>query len=132
MSWWWFVWVPLVLATAGGAFLLGRSLWRAVVRLLREVAAAGGALSSSGERVSAAVAQAEARRVDTSPTLFDDVTVLRERVRERREARRARRDARFVRHRATWQEWSRASWLERRTAQKRAAAGGGLRRTRLP
>ncbi len=144
---WFWVWALLVVGTLVGAFFLGRHLWRAGVRVLREVGAAGRALGSGAERVSLAVAEAETHRVDTSATMFDDVVVLRERVRERRLARAGRRAERRERHRATWDLWARTGWLERRQAEKaanaekagKAATGersllteGGLRHTRLP
>ncbi len=126
---WFWVWAVLVLGTLAGAGLLARHLWRAGVRVVREASSAGATLSPGAERVSLAVADAEGRRVDTSPTLFDDETELRERVRERRLARAGRRARRYERHRATWRAWARASWLERRLAEK---AGGPPGHGRLP
>jgi hypothetical protein len=142
---WFVVWTLLVLGTLAGAFLLGRHLWRAGTRLLREVSAAGATLGSSGDRISAAVAEAERNRVDTSPTLFDDPVLLRERVRARRLAAAARKAERHARYRATARTWE-EPWLERRTAQtaeQRAARAvqarstdrspaGDLGNTRLP
>jgi hypothetical protein len=119
---WLWVWAALILSALAGAAVVGRDLWRAGVRVVREVSRAGSTLSSGTERVSLAVAEAEARRVDTSPTLFDDETQLRERVRERRLARAGRRALRYERHRATWQVWASAPWLERRQAERRRQA----------
>ncbi|MCZ2261628.1 hypothetical protein, partial [Isoptericola sp. QY 916] len=79
---WGWIWAGLVVATLVGAFFLGRHLWRTGVRALREASRAGEVLGSAADRISAAVAEAEAHRVDTSPTLFDDPVVLRERVAE--------------------------------------------------
>ncbi len=141
---WFWVWALLVVGTLVGAFFLGRDLWRAGVRVLREVSAAGRALGSGAERVSLAVAEAEGNRVDTSATMFDDVVVLRERVQARRLAREGRRAVRRERHRSTWDVWARTDWLERRRAEKAAKSEkaeaavktapvrGGLGHTRLP
>ncbi|MGH3588459.1 MAG: hypothetical protein ACRDQ0_19305, partial [Pseudonocardia sp.] len=82
----------------------------------------GEALGSSGDRISEAVAAAEANRVDTSPTLFDDPTVVRERVAEQRRRRSERSAARRARQETTWRRWDEESWLVRRTAEKAARA----------
>jgi hypothetical protein len=70
--------------------------------------------------------------------MFDDVVVLRERVRARRLAGAGRRADRRDRHRATWDVWARTDWLERRRAEKTGKTEkigpvrGGLGHTRLP
>ncbi|MGF0116808.1 hypothetical protein ACQFYA_10840 [Promicromonospora sp. Marseille-Q5078] len=119
---WGWIWAGLVVGTLVGAFFLGRHLWRVGVRTLREASRAGEALGSAGDRVSAAVAEAEAHRVDTSPTLFDDPTALRERVAQQRRRRAARATERRARQAATWQRWDAESWLSRRTAEKAGRA----------
>lgn len=118
---WWWVWAVLVVGMLVGAFVRGRGLWRSGVRLAREASVAGAALGSAADRISAAVAEAEANRPDTSPVLFDDPTVLRERVAERRRARAGRRVVRRERYRGTWSTWTEQTWLERRQAEKASA-----------
>ena len=115
---WWWVWSVLVVGTLVALFFVGRGLWRSGVGLARQASAASAALGSGAERISAAVAEAEANRPDTSPTLFDDASVVRARVAERRAERQVRRGARQERYRATWQVWTGRSWLERRQAEK--------------
>jgi len=119
---WGWIWAGLVVATLVGAFFLGRHLWRAGMRALREASRAGEVLGSATDRISAAVAEAEAHRVDTSPTLFDDPVVLRERVAERRRLTAERAAARRERRAATWRRWQTEGWLAARTADKAAHA----------
>jgi hypothetical protein len=120
---WGWIWAGLVVGTLVGAFFLGRRLWRAGVRTMREASRAGELLGSAADRVSAAVAEAEAHRVDTSPTLFDDPVLLRERVAERRRLKAERAAVRRDRQAATWRRWDSESWLAARTADKVSHAG---------
>ena len=79
---WFSVWTVLVLATLGGAFLLGRSLWRSAVGLGRELSRAAevtAALADKVEQLNAA-----AGVPDTGATLFADRDVLRARRAELR------------------------------------------------
>ena len=117
---WFWVWALLVVGTLVAAFVGGRHLWRSAVRLAREASRSGTTLGSAAERISAAVAEAEAGRPDTSPTLFDDPVTLRDGVAARRLARDGRRSVRRERHQATWQTWTGGTWLERRQAEKAA------------
>ncbi|MFI2102401.1 hypothetical protein ACH436_03860 [Isoptericola sp. NPDC019693] len=119
---WGWIWAGLVVATLVGAFFLGRHLWRAGVRALREATRAGEVLGSAADRISAAVAEAEAHRADTSPTLFDDPVVLRERVARRRRLKAERSAARRERQAATWRRWGTGSWVAARTADKASHA----------
>lgn len=119
---WGWIWAGLVVATLVGAFFLGRHLWRAGMRALREASRSADVLGSLMDRVSLAVADAEADRADTSPTLFDDPVVLRERVAERRRLKAERAEARRERRAATWRRWQTESWLAARTADKAAHA----------
>lgn len=122
---WSWVWAVLVVGMVVAAFFAGRRLWRSGVRLAREASRASAVLGSAAERISAAVAEAEANRPDTSPTLFDDPTVLQARVEERRVARAGRRAVRRERYRVTWQGWTEQTWLERRQAEKAAGVASG-------
>ena len=60
---WFSVWTVLVLATLGGAFLLGRSLWRSAVALGRELSRAADVTAQLAERVDELQAAA-GRRAD--------------------------------------------------------------------
>ena len=103
---WFSVWTVLVLATLGGAFLLGRSLWRSAVALGRELSRAADVAAQLAERVDEL--QAAASRRDTGPTLFADRDVLRARLDGLREAaagRRAEREERHVATRLRWQAY---------------------------
>lgn len=111
---WGWVWTLLVV---GALVFLGWVAWgvvRAGLRLLRETGAAGRTFATASERVSQALAQAEAARADTSPTMFDPPHDLRARVAGRRRARVRRRARRRERHAATWRVWTTSTWLERR------------------
>ncbi|SKC71103.1 hypothetical protein [Krasilnikoviella flava] len=119
---WGWIWAGLVVGTLVGAFFLGRHLWRAGVRALREASRAGEVLGSAADRMSAAVAEAEAHRADTSPTLLDDPVLLRERVAERRRLKAERVAVRRERQAATWRRWDSEGWLAARTADKAAHA----------
>ncbi|MGW8568262.1 hypothetical protein [Isoptericola sp. NPDC055881] len=125
---WGWIWAGLVVGTLVGAFLVGRHLWRAGTRTLREASRAGELLGAASDRMATAVAQAEAHRADTSPTLFDDPVVLRERVAEQRRRRAERAAARRARQQVTAQGWGTERWLRRRTAEK--AAQGAAHRPR--
>ena len=104
---WFSVWTVLVLATLGGAFLLGRSLWRSVVALGHELARAAEVAGQLADRVDEL--QAAAGTPDTGPTLFADRDVLRARLHQLREAAAGRRVAREERHTATRLRWQ-AFW----------------------
>jgi hypothetical protein len=104
---WFSVWTVLVLATLGGAFLLGRRLWRSVVALGHELARAADVTAQLAERVDELQAAAGGR--DTGPTLFADRHVLRTRIAVLREAAAARRAEREQRHVATRLGWQ-AFW----------------------
>ena len=104
---WFSVWTVLVLATLGGAFLLGRSLWRSAVALGHELSRAADVAAQLAERVDELQAAARRRR-DTGPTLFADRAVLRARLDALREAaagRRAEREQRHVATRLRWQAY---------------------------
>jgi len=121
---WGWIWAGLVVGTLVGAFFLGRHLWRAGMRALREASRAGEALGSASDRIMASVAEAEAHRADTSPTMFDDPVVLRERVADQRRRRAERAAVRRARQEETWRGWGTQAWLDRRTAEKASRAGG--------
>jgi len=104
---WFSVWTVLVLATLGGAFLLGRRLWRSAVALGRELSRAADVAAQLAERVDELQAAAGTR--DTGPTLFADRDVLRARRDELRQAAQGRRAAREQRHVATRLRWQ-AYW----------------------
>ena len=69
---WFSVWTVLVLATLGGAFLLGRRLWRSGVALATELGRAAEVAEQLAVRVDELQAAAAALRPDTGPNLFDD------------------------------------------------------------
>ena len=103
---WFSVWTVLVLATLGGAFLLGRRLWRSSVALGRELARAADVTAQLAERVDELQAAAATR--DTGPTLFADRDALRARraaLREAAAGRRAEREQRHVATRLRWQAY---------------------------
>lgn len=104
---WFSVWTVLVLAALGGAFLLGRSLWRSGVALAHELARAAEVTAQLADRVEELQAAAGAR--DTGPTLFADRAVLRARLDALREAAAGRRAAREARHMTTRLRWQ-AYW----------------------
>jgi hypothetical protein len=115
---WWAIWSVLVVGALVGAFFLGRALWRQGLALARAAGEASHAVGQASARIADAVERAQANPPDTSPTLFDDPTVLRERVTERRQARAARADARRDRWWATARGWSLDGWLAERQATK--------------
>jgi hypothetical protein len=103
---WFTVWTLLVLATLGGAFLVGRSLWRSAVALGRELARAADVTAQLADRVDELRAAADAR--DTGPTLFADRDVLRAQLAEVRAGaadRRVERDARRASTRLRWRAY---------------------------
>ncbi|WP_456788469.1 hypothetical protein [Cellulomonas sp. P5_C5] len=104
---WFSVWTLLVLATLGGAFLLGRSLWRSAVALLHELSRAADVTAQLADRIDELQAAAGTR--DTGPTLFADRAVLRARLDALREAAAGRRAVREERHVATRLRWQ-AYW----------------------
>ncbi|GAB2469854.1 hypothetical protein [Xylanimonas ulmi] len=111
---WWLVWGVLVVGTLVGAFFLGRDLWRKAVRLGHALGAASQELGDASARVADAVERAQANPADTSPTVFDDITELRQRVAEQRSARAERAAARRERQLATARGWSVEAWLAQR------------------
>jgi hypothetical protein len=105
---WFTVWSLLVLATVGGAFLLGRDLWRkgkALVAELGRAAAVAGDVADRGDQLAAA-----APRGPGSHDLLTDPAVHRARVSALREARAARRARRRGQHARTVRGW----WAYRR------------------
>ncbi|ACZ30801.1 hypothetical protein Xcel_1781 [Xylanimonas cellulosilytica DSM 15894] len=116
---WWAIWGVLVVGTLVGAFFLARELWRKGVALARALGEAGAALGAASERIGEAVEQAQEHPVDTSPTIFEDRTVLHERVALLREARAERAEARRARWWGTARGWSLDGWLADRQAARR-------------
>lgn len=105
---WFSVWTFLVLATLGGAFFLGRDLWRKGKALLAEVGRAGdlaGAFATRTDELTAA-AQVPA---PTHDLLSDRAVALarRDELRAERDARRVTRRARHDRTIAGWRAYSR-------------------------
>ena len=103
---WFSVWTVLVLATLGGAFLLGRNLWRSTVALAHELSRAADVAAQLAERVDELQAAAEQR--ETGPTLFADRAALRARrdaLQEAAAGRRAEREQRHVATRLRWQAY---------------------------
>ncbi|MBO3085588.1 hypothetical protein [Cellulomonas fengjieae] len=103
---WFSVWTVLVLGTVGGAFLLGRRLWRSAVALGRELSRAADVTAELADKVDRLQAAAGPR---TGPTLFADRDVLRARWDAVREAAADRRVLRRERHVATRLRWT-AYW----------------------
>jgi hypothetical protein len=101
---WFAVWTLLVLATLGGAFLLGRDLWRKGKALLAEVERAMGVAEALAERAEQLTAAAE--RPPVTHDLLADRSVLRARLERLREARAVRRGLRRLRHQRTIRSWS--------------------------
>jgi hypothetical protein len=104
---WFSVWTVLVLATLGGAFLLGRRLWRSAVALGRELSRAADTASQLADKVDQLTAARGA--VETGPTLFADPEPLRARLAELRAASAGRRAEREGRRAATRLRWA-AYW----------------------
>ena len=104
---WFSVWTVLVLATLGGAFLLGRSLWRSSVALLHELSRAADVTAQLAERIDELQEAAGTR--DTGPTLFADRDLLRARLAEVRAGAAGRKVEREERRAATRLRW-RAYW----------------------
>ena len=100
---WFFVWTALVLGTVGGAFLLGRDLWRKGKALLAEVGRAGDLAAAFADRTDELTAAAQ-----TPPPKHDlltDPAVPRARRRGLRAERAARREVRQERHEKTVLSW---------------------------
>jgi hypothetical protein len=119
---WGWIWTLLVVAAL---LFLGWVAWtvvRAGLRLLREGGRSAQVFGDGAERVSDAVARAEAERAPAGPTMFDDRAVLRRRLHDLRGARRERTAARRVRQEPVWRSWRESTWLERRTAARRNGA----------
>jgi hypothetical protein len=106
---WFLVWTVLVLATLGGAFLLGRRLWRAGVALVRELSRAAEVAAELTERARLLQDAAAAAKGGTGPTVFDDPAPLYDRYAELRVAAAGRRVVRADRREATRRSW-RAYW----------------------
>ena len=106
---WFSVWTVLVLATLGGAFLLGRRLWRSGVALATELGRAAEVAEQLAVRVDELQAAAAALRPDTGPNLFDDPSKMYDRLAELRVAAAGRRAARLDRRAATRRAWK-AYW----------------------
>lgn len=101
---WFTVWTVLVLATAAGAVLLGRSLWRKVQDLAAAAGDASDALGRLADQVDA-LADAAGDREPVRAQLFDDTHALRERLAELRRAGEGRRVVRQLRHQETYARW---------------------------
>jgi hypothetical protein len=99
---WFTVWTLLVLGTLGGAFLLGRDLWRKGGVLLAEVERAGGVAGKIADRADVLAAAAPPR-----PThdLLTGRAVHRARLAELRAVRAEQREARRLRHERTVLGW---------------------------
>ena len=100
---WFTLWSVLVLATLGGAFLLGRSLWRTVRALGGELRRTGDELAAMSERVDRLTAAAAAEPV--SHDLFGERDAHRAHLRDLRDARSARAELRRERHARTVAGW---------------------------
>lgn len=103
---WLLLWTVLVLGTALGAFLVGRSLYRsgkAFAAELERAADAFGSLAERAEELAGAATQ-------PAPVVLDDLEPARLRMAEarlRRLARRARRDEYRARAYERWQSFVR-------------------------
>lgn len=106
---WFSVWTVLVLATLGGAFLLGRRLWRSGVALAKELGRAAEVAEQLAVRVDELQAAAAALRPDTGPTVFAEPAEMYDRYAELRVAAAGRRVARQARREATRRAWK-AYW----------------------
>ena len=106
---WFLVWTLFVLATLGGAFLLGRRLWRSGVALARELGRAAEVAEELAARAQLLQEAAAAARADIGPTVFADPGPLYDRYAELRVAAAGRRVARADRREATRRSW-RAYW----------------------
>lgn len=104
---WFTVWTVLVLGTLGGAFLLGRRLWRSLVALGAELARASDVAARLADRTAVLEEQARAAQVEIRPALGADADGLRLRYEELRAARRDRRAQRRGRRRTTVREATR-------------------------
>ena len=100
---WFTLWLMLVLATLGGAFLLGRSLWRRFRALARELRRAGDELSALAERVDRLTAAADVEPV--THDLFGDRAEHQAHLRDLGAARSARAEIRRQRRARTVAGW---------------------------
>lgn len=100
---WFTVWTLLVLATLGGAFFLGRDLWRKGKALLAELARAGELAGAAADRAEQAAAAAQPP--DATHGLLTDRAVHRDRLAGLRLARAGRREVRRLRHERTVRSW---------------------------
>jgi len=105
---WFTLWSLLVLATLGGAFWLGWSLWRRFRAVGRELRHAGEEMAAMAERVERLTAAAAAE--PATHDLFGDRDEHRAHLRELRDQRSARAELRRERHartRAGWRAYTR-------------------------
>jgi hypothetical protein len=100
---WFTVWTVLVLATLGGAFWLGRDLWRKGKALLAELHRAGEVVGAMADRADALTAAAEAEPLHQD--LLGDPQTHRDRLEQLRAAKDLRRAERALRHTATFARW---------------------------
>lgn len=99
---WFTVWTLLVLVTLGGAFLLGRDLWRKGQALLAEVERAAGVAATFTERTDELTA---AQAAPATHDLLTDRAEHRARLADLRATRADRREARRLRHERTVLGW---------------------------
>jgi hypothetical protein len=104
---WFTVWTVLVLATLGGAFFLGRDLWRKGKALLAELEHAADLADVFAKRTEelTAAAEAAAQADDRTPDILSDRAPHRARLAALRAEREARREARRLRHERTVLGW---------------------------
>ena len=100
---WFTVWTVLVLATAAGAFWLGRDLWRKGRALLAELERAADVVGALEERAQALTAAAASDPVHHD--VLGDPDEARRRLAEVHARRDQRRAARAARHAATFTRW---------------------------
>lgn len=103
---WLLIWTVLILGTLLGAFLLGRSLYRAGKAFVSELDRAAEAAGALSDRA----AELEGMATQPAPVVLDDLEPARARMAEarlRRLARRARRDERRARTYERWQSFVR-------------------------
>ncbi len=100
---WFSVWTVLVLATLGGAFLLGRRLWRSALALGRELGRAAEVTAQLADRVDELQAAAGPR--DTGATVFADRDLMQQRLAQVRAGAAQRRAEREARHEVTRLRW---------------------------
>jgi len=115
---WWLIWSVLVVGTLVGAFFLLRGLWRTAMTFLRALSEAGEVFGAASARIAEAVELAQADAPDTSPVIFEDPVVLRQRVTDLRLRKAVRAAARHERRMTTARGWSLETWLTERTASR--------------